>query len=154
MDQCGSADSVLNPDHRGRSFLLLNADDPHYQDNHYAESLKGSGWESNVILGVAGAEKQVRFADRICPRGSHVVIIDDNITELYKGVTAATGRIELRPAEEGDLSKLIMRANAAMASSDCNVYAVVSIFAMRLFMHMYFCQCGTVVNTLLLRCGG
>ena len=124
---------VLDPSNRARAFLLLTADDPHYRDNCYTEAIEGTGWENKVILGVAGAEKQVRFADSICPKGSHVVIVDDNIKDFIKGIIVADGSVKIVSAEEGDLSKLIERAGNTMTSSGFNAFTLVTTLKMNLF---------------------
>ena len=42
--------------------------------------------ENNIVMGEIGASEQVTFIRQCCPVGSHVVVLDDNITGLYEKV--------------------------------------------------------------------
>ncbi len=106
---------TLRPEHLGRCFILLSGEDPDYQSGRYTALLRGTMWEHKVLVGLKGAQHQVRFADLVVPKGTHVITMDDNIKELILGKEALP---------EGALSELIQKAAAGMTESGLNVWSV------------------------------
>ena len=49
---------------------------------NYAAALSGTPWADRVVVGIRGAHLQVRFIEEAAPKGSHIVIMDDNIERL------------------------------------------------------------------------
>ena len=143
---------MLSEEHLQQCFVLLAADDPDVQNGGYADVLQGTIWERKVILGLRGADVQARFAEDIAPSGCHVVIIDDNVTELFETHVQDEGRIQHRPVPDGGLSKLIGRAGDAMVSTKLNVphpvatrtQTVINTQEWCLIMFDLVCNCGPV----------
>ena len=117
---------VLNIEHRSRCFVLLDPEDPHYKNGDYTKSLDEIGWTDNMVVGLTGREKQVLFADCICPMDSNVVIVDDNVVDLEKLLKDTTGSIIKVALHCGELSELLTKANKEMTNTGYNVTALLN----------------------------
>ena len=118
--------TVLKVEHRSRCFVLLDPEDSHYKNGDYTKSLDRIGWKDNIVVGLTGHEKQVLFADCICPMNSHVVIVDDNVVDLEKLAYDSTGSTTKVIMHCGGLSELLSKAKKEMANTGYNVIALIT----------------------------
>mmetsp|Transcript_92954 Transcript_92954/g.165300 ORF Transcript_92954/g.165300 Transcript_92954/m.165300 type:complete len:704 (+) Transcript_92954:27-2138(+) len=73
---------ALGPEAFKLCLIFASHEDPAVTSGKYAAALKGTPWEDRVVMGVKGAHLQVRFIEESCPKGTHVVVADDNILDF------------------------------------------------------------------------
>eukprot|EP00746_Dinoflagellata_sp_MGD_P013597 gnl/MRDRNA2_/MRDRNA2_129444_c0_seq1.p1 gnl/MRDRNA2_/MRDRNA2_129444_c0~~gnl/MRDRNA2_/MRDRNA2_129444_c0_seq1.p1 ORF type:complete len:800 (-),score=198.46 gnl/MRDRNA2_/MRDRNA2_129444_c0_seq1:23-2422(-) len=73
---------ALGPKGYQRCLIFVAHSDNAFTSGAYAAALKGTVWADRIIVGVKGADLQVRFIEEASPKGTHIVVMDDNIEEL------------------------------------------------------------------------
>lgn len=64
---------------RERCLIFVSHEDRQVWRGRYEKALSGTFWADRVVLGVKGADLQVRFIEEAAPLGAHVVVVDDNV---------------------------------------------------------------------------
>lgn len=107
-------------DYRDRVHVFVSHEDPDFTSGLYTEAL--GEWASRLVVGVKGADRQVRFIEECFCRGQHVVVCDDNL-EWIKVLAGnlAWRRLRRSPCE---LAELFERAAAAMARYDAHLWSI------------------------------
>ena len=100
------------PGHLDRCFLFLAREDPALQE--YQRRFAGTLWEDKIILGVKGAEQQVAFMEKACPRNTHLIVLDDNIHCVSEGRKSKVVKC---------LHRLFHEAHEALYKYDAHVWA-------------------------------
>lgn len=73
---------ALGPEAYKHCLIFVSHTDSAWISGNYAAALSGTPWADRVVVGIRGAHLQVRFIEEAAPKGSHIVIMDDNIERL------------------------------------------------------------------------
>eukprot|EP00913_Durusdinium_trenchii_P009598 g9018.t1 len=100
--------ALQDPESRRRLHIFVAHDDPHFTKGCYEKLLGDLG--DRLVVGVRGADLQVRFIEECFPIGQHVVVCDDNIVSL---------QLLLK-----DLSKQILHAAKEMNQTNAHLWGI------------------------------
>mmetsp|Transcript_47410 Transcript_47410/g.88287 ORF Transcript_47410/g.88287 Transcript_47410/m.88287 type:complete len:690 (-) Transcript_47410:69-2138(-) len=75
-------EKALGPKAHERCLIFVSHEDPAFKRGDYTTALAGTPWSDRIVQGVKGAHLQVRFMEEAAPKGTHIVVMDDNIREL------------------------------------------------------------------------
>jgi len=73
---------ALGPEAYKRCLIFVSHTDEAWTSGKYDAALSGTHWADRVVVGIRGAHLQVRFMEEAAPKGSHIVVMDDNIQSL------------------------------------------------------------------------
>eukprot|EP00930_Biecheleria_cincta_P055406 TRINITY_DN4172_c0_g1_i2.p1 TRINITY_DN4172_c0_g1~~TRINITY_DN4172_c0_g1_i2.p1 ORF type:complete len:664 (+),score=94.18 TRINITY_DN4172_c0_g1_i2:48-2039(+) len=123
----------LGPNAHERCLIFASHEDPDFTSGRLASSLRGTPWEYRVVQGVKGADFQVRFMEEAFPRGSHLVVLDDNIDRFvveHQPSLKQGGNRELTSGSKTDseLAMLIRMAGSEMDAQGANIWTVSPTF--------------------------
>jgi len=105
--------------------LYVSHEDPDYTSGRLLAALEGTAWEKRIVLGVKGADMQARFIEESCPRGTHVIIADDNIRNFVAGNASwDDGGNRFLTSETRELGGLIVRAGKLMQQTGAKLWSV------------------------------
>ncbi|CAK9103231.1 unnamed protein product [Durusdinium trenchii] len=117
---------LSDPESRRRLHIFVAHDDPHFTKGCYEKLLGDLG--DRLVVGVRGADLQVRFIEECFPIGQHVVVCDDNIVSLQRvaGERRISGSKKLPPLEVEplDLSKQILHAAKEMNQTNAHLWGI------------------------------
>ena len=113
---------ALGPSAPERVLIFVSHEDHDFTSGRLASKLAGTPWQDRLVIGVKGADLQVRFIEAAFPRGSHFVICDDNITDFYARGSARKNVVlesyDCPRAEDSQLGMLIERAGREMGCAN------------------------------------
>ncbi|CAJ1349811.1 unnamed protein product [Effrenium voratum] len=124
---------LLEGELRRRVHIFVAHDDPDFVSGGYARAL--GELMDRVIVGVRGADLQVRFIEECFPRGQHVVVCDDNILALQHLVNGQG------PPQPPDLDAVFLRARREMQLYGAHLWGISPTH------NVVFVQNSTEVNT-------
>eukprot|EP00928_Gymnodinium_smaydae_P008986 TRINITY_DN13317_c0_g1_i1.p1 TRINITY_DN13317_c0_g1~~TRINITY_DN13317_c0_g1_i1.p1 ORF type:complete len:807 (-),score=128.16 TRINITY_DN13317_c0_g1_i1:278-2431(-) len=107
------------PELRRRVHIFVAHDDPHFTSGRYEKAL-GPAWASRIVVGVRGADRQVRFIEEcFCP-GQHVIVCDDNLLWLRR----FAGNYDIRELWKDELEELFQRASNEMVKKGAHLWGI------------------------------
>jgi len=65
-----------------RCLIFVSHEDEDFTSGRLDAVLEGTPWQRRIIVGVKGADFQVRFIEEAFPSGAHCVVADDNIEQF------------------------------------------------------------------------
>eukprot|EP00928_Gymnodinium_smaydae_P046556 TRINITY_DN31017_c0_g1_i1.p1 TRINITY_DN31017_c0_g1~~TRINITY_DN31017_c0_g1_i1.p1 ORF type:complete len:631 (-),score=98.87 TRINITY_DN31017_c0_g1_i1:62-1954(-) len=107
--------------------IFVSHEDDDVLSGRYLASLRGTPWEQRIVLGVRGADLQARFIEESAPRGTHIVIADDNITQFLVEQSCHKNHVldyDANGRKKSELVELIERAGKELQTQRANLWGV------------------------------
>mmetsp|Transcript_21900 Transcript_21900/g.49976 ORF Transcript_21900/g.49976 Transcript_21900/m.49976 type:complete len:518 (+) Transcript_21900:48-1601(+) len=104
--------------YRNQVYIFVSHEDQHYMSGRYGAAL-GEEWQQQVVVGVKGADKQVRFIEECFHLGQHVIVCDDNIKWIQ---AVGQERFSWRPLNPGELMQLFTLAAGSMEEEGASLW--------------------------------
>ncbi|CAE8587139.1 unnamed protein product [Polarella glacialis] len=126
---------LRDPELLQRVHIFVAHDDPHFVSRRYDRAL-GKKLSERMIVGVRGADLQVRFIEECFARGQHVVVCDDNIVWLQgwrPDGKNSVGRFAPLRSAPCELDQVIRTAAEEMARQGAHLWGISPTNNLRFF---------------------
>jgi len=102
---------ALGHDAHKHCLIFVSHEDPDFVSGRYHEALVGTPWQKRIVIGVKGAHHQVRFIEEAAPKGTHLVVADDNIDSIIAEIAneKSIPKFDAPPTEGKDCKTRCLR---------------------------------------------
>eukprot|EP00927_Polykrikos_kofoidii_P040396 TRINITY_DN34540_c0_g2_i1.p1 TRINITY_DN34540_c0_g2~~TRINITY_DN34540_c0_g2_i1.p1 ORF type:complete len:1202 (+),score=176.10 TRINITY_DN34540_c0_g2_i1:1-3606(+) len=110
---------------RQRVHIFVSHEDPDFTSGRYKAAL-GPTWAPRMIVGLRGADLQVRFMEACFCRGQHVIVCDDNLLRIQRFDAGGDKLVlqDLRQKDPCELAMLFDQAGVEMAAHGAHLWGI------------------------------